>query len=108
MKGNKVLLLFCGIIFILLGFVFYQGFVFFQLKDENNKFIALENEYKILVEEMDSYKILGSQYEIILSDNNNLSNKREELNNKINSLNNDIKNLEIKINDINKKIKNMS
>ena len=41
---------------------------------------------KMKVYEIDSYKSLGSQYEIILNDNNNLSNKMEELNNKINSL----------------------
>ena len=108
MKENKLVLLFVGIIFILLGFVLYQGFIFIGLKEENDKFMALKKEYKILVDEMINYKNLKNQYEFILNDNNDLTNQKDELKNKINILNNDIKNLEVKINDINKKIKNMS
>lgn len=96
------------ILFVVLGFFAYQGFVFYQCKVENNRLVTLKNEYEMLVEEINNYRQLIGQYEIVLSDNSNLNNNKEELEKKVLELDNNIKNLESKIDDINKKIKNLS
>ena len=106
-KRSLVLLLWC-IIFVGLGFISYQGFVFFQLYRENNRLIALKEEYKDLNEKLNEYKELKGQYEIVLSASNDLNSNKVKLNDKVNEMNKEIKDLEIKINDINKKIKSIS
>lgn len=106
-RKNLVLFLWC-IIFMILGFFSYQGFIFYQLNIESNKLIALKKEYKVLSDEISDYKQLKSQYEILFNVGNDLNNNKETLENKINGLNKDIKDLENKINDVNKKIKSIS
>ena len=96
------------IICIFLGFIFYQGFVFYQFKVENSRLAFLKNEYVEIINEIESYKKLKGQYEIVLSDNNDLIGNKDALEKKIEDLNKEIKDYEEKINDINKKIKSLS
>lgn len=107
-KNNKMFMIFSGVLFIILGFLSYQGFIFYQLYNENNRLISLKDEYKILNEKINNYKQLKEQYEIVLSNSNDLNSSKEKLNDKVNELNKEINDLEVKINDINKKIKNIS
>lgn len=96
------------VLFIGLGFLSYQGYVFYSLKIENKHLTALKDEYEILVDEIEDIKQLKVQYEVVLNKSNDLSGNKESLDKKVNELNSDIKDLEKKITDVNNKIKNLS
>lgn len=99
--------LLCGL-FVCLGFFAFQGVVFYQNKIENDRLVALKNEYASLCEKIDEYKVLKGQYEVVLNNNNDLNSSKESLEKKISELESDIEALESKIADVNKKIKNLS
>ena len=103
---NELVLL--GVIFMFLGFLSCQGFVFYKYKQENDRLNSLKSEYVTLIKEMESYKQLKGQYEIVLSDGSNLNDNKKKLEDDVKRLNNDISSLEKMIVDINKKIKNLS
>ena len=97
-----------AILCIVLGVVFYQGVIFLKYKTENNRLLSLKKEYETLIVEIDIYKDLKGQYEVVLNNEVDLIGNKKILEDKINLLNSDIQSLEKKINDINKKIINLS
>ena len=110
-KGKKfvqtdfyLLAVFC----VIFGFIFYEGVIFLKYKTENNRLVSLKKEYEALNIEIDKYKELKVQYEVVLNNEVDLISNKKSLEDRINLLSNDIQSLEKKINDINKKIINLS
>lgn len=96
------------LIIIILVFLIFQGYTFYQLKVENNKLLKLKSEYETILSDISEYKLLKGQYEVTMSEATDLSKDKEVLEKKISSLEKEIDNLEKRIKDINNKIKKLS
>lgn len=96
------------LIFMILGFVGFEGYIFYRIGIENDRLIRLKNDYLELCEEIDTYKSLKNQYEIILSESNDKIMNKATLEKKVSDLEKEIEELEAKIRDVNKKIKSLS
>ena len=107
-KYKGLLLVLACFAFAVLGFLIYQGYVFYQFDLENERLTTLKEEYQKLLEEIDGYKQLKGQYEVILNEGSELDSNKDKLKKKVVELNNDISDLETKIADVNKKIKDLS
>ena len=83
-----------SILFSVMLFVFYQNIT---LKLERNKLNKYLEEYQLLKEKIDYLIEIKENYNIIVENNNNLSIKKTELENKIAEINKSITNMNIKI-----------
>lgn len=82
------------ILFSVMLFVFYQNIT---LKLERNKLNKYLEEYQLLKEKIDYLTEIKENYNIIVENNNNLSIKKTELENKIEEINKSISNMNTKI-----------
>ena len=93
---------------MILGFLGFEGYVFYQVSADNNRFTGLKNEYLELCEKIDTYKTLKEQYEKVWGESNTADINKATLEKKVSDLNREIEEIEVKIRDVNKKIKSYS
>lgn len=108
MKYRRVSFGLLCLLFIVLGFLGFEGYLFYQISMENNRLIGLKNEFLELSDEIDTYKTLKGQYEIVLSESSDKITNKATLEKKVSDLNREIIEIEAKIRDVNKKIKSYS
>lgn len=107
-KDRKFSIGLLGILLIILVFLCFQGYTFYRLSTENDKLLNLKEDYELLLEEIADYRLLKSQYEVVLTEGSDLQNNKGALEEKIVNLQNEIRDLEKKIADVNNKIKKLS
>ncbi|MBQ8681874.1 MAG: hypothetical protein IJ509_03080 [Bacilli bacterium] len=107
-KYKNLQLILGGVLFGIIGFFSYQIWGYYQCQNESNRLNSLRDEYEDLMEDIEVYKQLISQYEIILKEGTDLESNKKVLEDKVNALKKDIESLESKIGVVNRKIKDLS
>jgi len=90
------------------GFLCFSGYAFYQVSSDNIRLTKLKDNYLKLCEEIELYKYLKNQYELVLVESNGLEENKNSLKEMISNLESEIGELEAKIISVNKKIKDLS
>ena len=107
-KYKRVFFVLLCVLFMILGFVGFESYVFYQSRIENDRLMVLKDDYLELCEEIEIYKGLKGQYEIILSESSEKITNKTTLEAKVSDLEKEIGEIEAKIRNVNKKIKSLS